>query len=391
MNDRLERFRAYMESFDVTDPRVAIARDFYVPLPESAGVPQIVARAAIQRGAAQAVIGGIGFGKTTQLLAAEGELNRVPGIVARYVDVRGKHRLDQPRSGVLLALAGLELSAILEVDGAHDVKETCAELRRLAEGKWVDPWERDGDDRPEDTWSPGVLSPPPRPSTEVGALASVVRRLGEALGGRSVVILFDGLDRVPPPAFAELVRLDQATLRSLGIGTVVAGSEQLAFGASRFMLESFDPWHHVAAIDTARDSIGRAFLQQVLRRRASSETLPDESADRVVALSGGIVRDLIALARAAGAEAYMDGARSISIKEVESAADGFGRKRIFGLGAEELSALQRVRRTGQFVETSDADVTLLMTGRLLQYARPHSRFEVHPTLLPLLKILDRAA
>ena len=36
-------------------------------------------------------------------------------------------------------------------------------------------------------------------------------------------------------------------------------------------------------------------------------------------------------------------------------------------------------------------ITWALLRRVLQYARPHSRFEVHPTLVPLLRSLERAA
>ena len=76
---------------------------------------------------------------------------------------------------------------------------------------------------------------------------------------------------------------------------------------------------------------------------------------------------------------------------VSAAVDRFGRGRLLGLTRDQVAILQTVRKTGVFVETSDAHVELLRTARVLHYATPASRFEVHPALVPLLVAIARAA
>ena len=126
---------------------------------------------------------------------------------------------------------------------------------------------------------------------------------------------------------------------------------------------------------------------QVLRRRAEKSILPDKPLRRIVELSGGVLRDLISLARAAGEEAYTAGADVIEVSHVESSADAFGRTLMLGLDADEIEVLQRVRTQGTFVPTSDKDIALLLTRRVLEYGNGRMGYAVHPTIAPLLEQL----
>jgi hypothetical protein len=77
----------------------------------------------------------------------------------------------------------------------------------------------------------------------------------------------------------------------------------------------------------------------------------------------------------------MDGGETIGVHEVDSAIDSFGRKHMQGLKPEEIEVLQRVRKDGAFVQTSEDDLALLMTRRVLEYRNNgHPRYVVHPTI-----------
>lgn len=378
-----------MASFNATDPVPAVAGGLYVPPPGVEVAARIAARAELEPDAAQVLIGGIGHGKTTQLLRVRTLLGANPELVVRYVEVGKRHHLGELRVGVLSALAGLQLAAELSDRKDAEIETAKESIRSHAIG-W---WGQDGDDfEPDDgtVWRPGVLVPPAEDALPF-PLEMQVRALVTALAPRRMIVLFDGLDRIAETApLVEILRRDVAAMRREGIGTVIVGPERLLFGDARALLDRAESWHYLPAIDVASEA-GVAFMASVLRARADAEILPDDVARRLVTLSGGIMRDLIVLARAAGDEAYMSGAEAITEAAVGAAADRMGRQRIFGLTREELEVLQRVRRSGEFVETSDRDVQLLVTGRVIQYARPHSRYAVHPTLEPLLRHLGRAA
>ena len=60
-----------------------------------------------------------------------------------------------------------------------------------------------------------------------------------------------------------------------------------------------------------------------------------------------------------------------------------------GLRPAELEVLQRVRTKGAFVQTSEDDLALLMSRRVLEYvgAKQERRYVVHPTIVPFLEQL----
>jgi hypothetical protein len=172
-----------------------------------------------------------------------------------------------------------------------------------------------------------------------------------------------------------------------GVGVVLVGPLRSLYGADRSVVDRFDYFYHQPAIDAQQDGAAIAFLVGVLRARADADILPDPSCHRLAEHSGGVLRDLITLAQAAGEEAYLDGADRISQDHVEAAADAFGRKHLLGLGPDELEVLQRVRTKGIFVRTSDKDLALLVTRRVLEYQNGRARYAVHPTIRPLLEQL----
>ena len=168
-----------------------------------------------------------------------------------------------------------------------------------------------------------------------------------------------------------------------GIGVVLVGPLRLLYGADSAILNRFDYYYHQPAIDDA----GAEFLVAVLRARADADILPDAPCQRLATYSGGVLRDLITLAQAAGEEAYLTGADEITVDHVEAAADAFGRKHLLGLGPDELEVLQRVRTKGIFVQTSDKDLALLVIRHDLEYQNGRPRDAVHPTIRPLLEQL----
>ena len=70
-----------------------------------------------------------------------------------------------------------------------------------------------------------------------------------------------------------------------------------------------------------------------------------EGAARLVEVSGGVLRDLIGLARDAGEEAYLAGVETIGAAHADAAADAFGRTLMLGLAADDLAAHQRSTST----------------------------------------------
>lgn len=387
-----------MRRLDLTEPQEAVRQGMVVPFPPGGVVDRMVSTAMLRPYASQVLVGGIGAGKTTQVLVA---CDRVKKECADtwpvYVDVSEHHTLKDLSAGVLVAIAGLRLAGFFKPEGRIASAAVRAARDRVwgwARGAWVeaDPFD---DDEAQDPgfWRPGIL----REKRFDDAFAHYLpdlKVLCEALpeAGRHVVMFFDSLDRLESvEAFVTAVEQDVRALRQLGIGVVMTAPLTSMFGSHRADLDRFDEVLHLPAVDVSAGATGKDFLVEVLARRAPEGLLGQAAAERLADVSGGVMRDLIALARSAAEEAYMSGADELLAVHVERASDRFGRKRLQGLRSNELERLQEVMRTGEFVSLTDDDLALLVTRRVLEYQDADVRFAVHPTIAPLLKMLRAAA
>lgn len=406
---RLQRFRAYMARMNpVADPATAIREGLYVAPPGRTVADELATRLELEPASTHLVLGGIGSGKTTELLRAADRLkasSRQTGDLLEYVDISQKHDLDAPTlSGVLVALVGLSFAEHIIRYGTPDAKSREAVainlFRRHANGYDVSmskDRERTGE---HDNEAPtdhmvhvrGALVRPENPLPyRLHGLVIPLRILRAVYpgDGKHVIFLFDSLDRLPSPErFHEAVRDDLRVLKAAGIGVVVIGPIRFMVGTDRSINDLFDHTHFRLATDPTQVT-GRTFLTTVLRLRAESDFLPDECLDLVARASGGVMRDLIALAKRAGEEAYAVGHDSITVEDTDRAIDAFGRSLAIGLDDLQVKKLRHIREGAGFVVRGEAELSLLETRRVLLYDQ--SRWIVHPALAPLLDAMTEAA
>lgn len=387
MKTRRERYRELLARLGApVRVKGPIDEGLYVPPPESTG-RAISRRMEIQPDSAHVLVGGIGSGKSTELLVATDHINALPDVRAVYVDVAERQALDGMRPGVLMALAALTVDELLGDRKSPDATKAAQRLRVEAIGYYADG--RDWEDGVE--WIPGVLTPPSSFSREVSELRDTAQLLLNEFA-RSVthlVVLYDSLDRLPSTAeFAPLVTQDVAALRSLGIGVVLVGPMALLYGTYRDLGAAFDRVHYQPTFDVEGDPEARSFVRAVLDRRAGKDSVTEGAARRLVELSGGILRDLVSLARGAAEEAYVGGKDVIDVEHAEKAADGLGRRMVLGLGTSEVEVLRRLETNGSYVAVSDQDVGLLATGHVI---RRGVGYAIHPLIRPLLAQLATPA
>ena len=109
MSDRLKFFRRLMSAFEGTsNPQRAVEQGFYVNLPNNP-VAVITAKIALRPSSIHLLFGGIGSGKTTQLLSTQKHLNELEDIKAIYVDVSLVTDISDLQSGALIDLLGNKL------------------------------------------------------------------------------------------------------------------------------------------------------------------------------------------------------------------------------------------------------------------------------------------
>jgi hypothetical protein len=126
---------------------------------------------------------------------------------------------------------------------------------------------------------------------------------------------------------------------------------------------------------------GKVQLAHLLERRAPNAFEP-EATDALLSHSGGVARDLLALAQSACVQAYLDGDDLIGHSHAKVAIDTFGRKHLQGLRPGELEVLERIRTGGAFAPATEDELALLMTRRVLEYRDENQtpRYAVHPTI-----------
>ncbi len=394
-SDQRTLFRDYMKRLDPTEnPAHAIDAGFYVPPPRSEGA-RISRRLEIEPTSSHLLMGGIGTGKTTELLSIQRELASAGDIQAVLVNIPSRHELAELQPGILMAIAAMEVCTLAEdklEPIPKEVHRATTRIRQKVEGRWAHPDEL----RPENyydgdptVWVKGVLREP-EPAETITDLEEPTASVVSALKTR-LVVLFDGLDRLADSSqFVSVVAEDVPAIVRAGMGLVVVGPQHLRFGKDKAVQDHFTTFHLHGAASLAGDK-GTEFLTQVLRARVEPEMLSDETCRELVAWSGGVVRDLVELARAAGGEAYASGANQVEVVHVRAAADRFGRSLLLGITpamSERLRTLVPLPNTPKelrFTLSTETDIALLLGRLIIEIPGTPVRYIPHPVIVPLIR------
>jgi len=400
-----------MRAFNPTAPALEVIRaglvveDLHQSLHKS-----LAARADLEPGSQQLVVGGIGSGKTTELLLASGLLSQPGKTLPLYIDVTAETDLSQLNSGALVASFGLRLAAsvfqrnvesILSESENLDLKVKHQAIKDFAYGKdeltWVsgdgNDYEDDGDyeePEPDEGYyvrhrTEGKLKRPfPSLRREIQEIREPLRVFISALKklGLEVVAVFDGLDRlIQPDKFWAVVEQDLRSLRKLNVSVLVTAPISVLYGVGRSITDYFDKVHHLAVMATEPKYL--TYLHSLLQKRGSGALLDSDLASRICYASGGVLRDLITLARDSGEDAYISGFEMIQNENVEKAILQLGTAYRRGLGPEQIKMLNELAKKKSFNPTIPVGVELLVTRRVLEYSA--TDFRVHPALAPLLQ------
>lgn len=374
--NRLQRYRDLMRKLDPSgDPREAVQLGWGVDRPSSATAESIARRIELEPWSSHLIVGGIGSGKTTELWRIHHRLRELggeTGDVSFYVDVTAQTSIEWVRRGQLAALAGQQLVEYAEkvraarggVPPSEALERAIQEMRKLASGNWIDTYED------HHALDPGLIG-----AEEDGEInyvrdtLSAFQTLRHAIVGDTAhcILLFDSLDRVTDLQRLEgALRDDIRVLKRAGIGVVVVGPMRLSYGSHPVITDLFDQNIH-PLVDVPPADSGLEFLIDVLSRRVSAEIMPRDSCVEIARLSGGVLRDLIALAKSAAQEAYVMGSDLVASSHIARAADQFGRVRAVGLDDEQIQVLKKIRETGTFVIRTERELALLETRRVLDY------------------------
>ena len=115
MSNRLKLFRERMAAFEgAANPSEAIESGYYVHAPGKLLVDTISGRIALRPSSSHLLLGGIGSGKTTQLLVACKQIIEIEDTHAIYVDVSLYTDISKLKSGIITAIIGLELANLMK-------------------------------------------------------------------------------------------------------------------------------------------------------------------------------------------------------------------------------------------------------------------------------------
>jgi hypothetical protein len=403
---RRDKFRAYMQAFNPTaSARNVIEAGLVFDDLHQSLYRNLASRADLEPGCQQLLVGGVGSGKTTELILAERWLRDHGHVLPLYIDTSAETDLSSLNPGALLASLGLhsgeQLSASFSVgDSTEEVKEKAKQayniIKQYAYGKKE--FVQSGDStRIAEAYAellakrgivretPGKLKPPlPVLNRDIREIRDPLEQLLNLLRGtcKDVVAIFDGLDRLlDPTKFWSVVHQDLRLLRELKVSVMATAPLSVLFGAGvgQSISDHFDRVHHLTVIASEPANTS---LWSVLEKRSATNLLNPEIAGSVCNYSGGVLRDLISLARDGAEEAYVSDRDYISVGDIEKVAQQLGNGYLRGLGPEAIKTLLQLYRSGSFDINQPANVELLLTRRVLEYSSID--FRVHPALFSVM-------
>jgi intracellular sulfur oxidation DsrE/DsrF family protein len=411
MENLLDFFRKQMAAFEGSaNPSKAIASGYYIPEPGKSVSDLIAARIALRPTSTHLILGGIGSGKTTQLLLGRDQIDELlENAYVRYIDVSLSTDISKIAPGVLVAIVGVTLANLMKDSEDDAVKKDVEHIQKIAYGytetnetlkskrdqlgtiPFPKYFESDPFSKTIRTFKrhPGILSPASKQQSN--KLISAVKNLYETAKKKydNVVFLFDGLDRLDDnKSFSQMIVSDMQELSAIGIGSVVVGSVRIMYEEfTRSTLEqSVDYFEYKSCWDVENDPSAYAFFESILKQRATEGFIESDAINVIIRYSGGILRDLINLTQASIEEAYLIGDENLKWIHVEKAAETFGRAKLLGLTKSDISILQEFANGRSLPPSSDDEIKLLITRRIIEYMYPERRCTVHPALQRMLSL-----
>lgn len=385
MDDRRGRFRRQLAQLEgAGSPAAAIDAGFYVSRPTSS--ERMIRRIELEPRATRVITGPIGSGKTTELFVIARELNQMDDLWAVVVDVSEVHDLTALQEGSLVAAAGIWLLERENLDsgplrrlreigyGTIETSKSFAtklgfELTRTMPIS-IEP-------------NRGILQPP----SSAGFAWQMASTLREAIWkhfpGRAPVILFDSLDRVRDSSgFRTILEKDAAALVDHGFGVLLTAPVDTVWLNADELRASTESWDTLPYEDPRKNPKAFTFLIEILRRRIIDGMISDAVASRLVHVSGGVLRDLIEMARNAVEEAYMSGRDVVNQDDAAASISRFARSLSLGLDGAAISTLRSVHATGTLAHFDEATLRLLKNRQVIEHYDVDPYFEVHPALRP---------
>ena len=189
------------------------------------------------------LIGGIGSGKTTELLEHKipsdrlcldllDRINELEDTYAHYIDVSLYADISQMKPGVLLAVAGVALSEMTQEIDDRELRLSENKIRRLAYGYKEQkvstppgPFNRKPPNDDDFIKHGGIITVQPEEPSKIKQLLEAIDVVKQAAAEKygNIVLLLDGLDRLHEADTLAQIVPDAKILSEHGIGVVLVG------------------------------------------------------------------------------------------------------------------------------------------------------------------------
>jgi hypothetical protein len=271
--DRRQIYRPFLEQLNpMASLSVLAESDLIVPRehdprdPTQSPIHVVLADAAeLSRGTQMAITGGIGSGKTTELLLTQSVLGRHSDALNIFLDLANDADINEISTGAILATAGIRLFSLLSKQKEKPSDEITVAYRNLYElafgkTKWVPPEaldlpDYDDGDRLYPVKVPGLIKPRlPSLQREVKKVKELFLSIASPYLHKDaqITLLIDGLDRlIKPERFREFVEQDLHSLRGTKISTIIVAPLLLWYDKSGFFHDYFDMVKHIPAAATS--------------------------------------------------------------------------------------------------------------------------------------------
>ncbi|MBE9118988.1 hypothetical protein IQ249_24155 [Lusitaniella coriacea LEGE 07157] len=375
-----------MAAFEgAANPQRAIENGYYIEQPGRSLAETIAARIALRPSSTHILVGGIGSGKTTQLLVTRDRINEIGDIKAIYVDVSLYTDIFKIKPLSLMAITGLVLSELIGDSEGQDIEKSRALFHKLAYG-----FSENKDilgsavNLNRVVRHRGVLVDKP---DNPRAVFQAMTKLQEAAttAQKSITLLFDGLDRLDDAQiFSQLVTSDIQSISESGIGVVLVTPLIVAYSDYRGTIEqAVQSFEYQSCFDVFEDANAYNFFEKVIKTRAANDFIQEPAIQNLIVYSGGVLRDLISLTEAAIEEAYLLDSDKVYENHVEAAVIPFARAKSLGLSYKEREILWDLSEEGKFNPTTKEGIKLLAAHHIIEYRYPERRFLIHPVIQPL--------
>lgn len=418
MANRLDFFRQQMAAFEGSaNPSKAINSGYYVTEPRKSVSDLIAGRIALRPASTHLIAGGIGSGKTTQLLVTLNKVNELPDIYARYIDVSTYTDISEISAGVLVTIVGLTFASLLSSNREENTRKTIGEtisekkikenidiIQKIAYGYLEIKQEKEESNlfglaylggrtitKEVNHYHKGILST--EGIQQNNKLIKAVSGLYNSIKFKykQTCFMFDGLDRlIDSQSFLHLVTYDIKELSNMGIGCVLIGSALTLYEKHKSMIEqSVDYVGYQSCFDVEQDNNAYAFFESIILNRTSNDFIASDVIKTIIISSGGVLRDLISITQLSIEEAYFSDDDEVLLQShVERAVESFGRTKLLGLTKSDIDILRDIE-TGKKMFTSSRDeLKLLSAGKIIEYRYPERRYSIHPILLPILALVE---